>query len=157
MGTKIRMLPDNRTYVDYYKFAVAFRNGDTPTAFQLAQKIIASWDYTVDLNLKNAIMKLGVAESAEVLRTIMETISKYIEDIDIEEVVVDFAAWDTEKFLNFDEYRRTGRFDKSEPMFKEVVKWDKLTDSTEPVAFSVGATVYKAINEAYKIVVSGKN
>jgi len=157
MTNKIRMLPDNWTYGDYYKFATAFRSGDTPTTFELAQKMIVSWDYKTDLNQKNAIMKLGVAESAEVVRTIMETIGKYIEDLDISEVKVDFSAWDTERFMQFDEFRRTGRFDKTEPMFKEVITWEKLTDSKEPVSFTIGATVYKALNEAYKQIVSGKN
>ncbi len=154
---KIRMLPDNWTYRDYYKFATAFRTGDTATTFDLAHKLIMQWDYTTDLKLPNAIMKLGVAESAEVVRTVMETIGNYIEALDVEPLVVNFDAWDTEKFMKFDEFRRVGNFDKAEAMVYDVVTWEGLPEKGNDFSFTQGATVYKAINEAYKRIVSGKN
>lgn len=157
MSNKIRMLPDNWTYEDYFKFVVAFQQGDNAETFRLAQKLIVSWDYSADLNAKNAIMQLGVGESAEVIRTIMETIGKYIDDLDIKPLTVSFDAWNTEKFFQFDTDKRTGKFAKTEPMLKEVVKWDKLETATYPMSFTIAATAYKAIAEAYKQIVSGKN
>ncbi len=87
----------------------------------------------------------------------MKTLHADFEDLDIKEVVVDFKPWDTERFMQFDQYRRDGKFDRAEAMLPEVVKWDKLSTSDERVSFTVGATCYKAINEAYKQIVSGKN
>lgn len=160
MANKIRMLPDNWTYADYFAFVTAFRAGNNNETFRLAQKLIMNWDYKVDLNQENAILKLGVGESAEVIRTVFETIGKYIEALDIKAVKVSFDAWDTERFLQFDEWKRTGRFDKTEPMLLEVVTWDKLTEEYkdgEPLSFTVAATAYQAVTKAYEKVVSGKN
>lgn len=160
MSNKIRMLPDNWTYGDYYNFVLAFNSGNTREAFRLARKLIMSWDYKTDLNQENPIGKLGVSESAEVIRTVFEVIGKYIETLDIKEVKVSFDAWDTDKFLEFDEWKRTGKFERTEPMLKDVVIWDKLTEAQqgdEPLPFTVAATCYQAINKAYEKVVSGKN
>ena len=157
MANKIRLLPYNWTLKDYYDFVTAFRVGNTVETFSLALKLIVSWDYKTPLTSKNPIMKLGVAESAEVIRTVMETIGTYMEDLSIEDVEVDFSSWDTERFMLFDDMRRTGKFDKSEKMAREIVKWDSIPEGDEPFTFTVAATVYKAITEAYKQIVSGKN
>lgn len=157
MGTKIRMLVDNWTYRDYIAFVTAFRAGNTSETFRLAQKLIVSWDYSVDLNLKNAVMKLGVAESAEVVRTVMEVIGEYIDTLDVTGVEVDFKKWDTERFMKFEELNSNGKFDQSEKMLSEVIKWDKLEQATYPLSFSVMATILKAIREEYTRLVTGKN
>ncbi len=157
MGTKIRLLPDNWSYRDYFAFVAAVRSGASAETFRLAQKLIASWDYKTELSQPKAIMKLGVSESAEVIRTIMEVMSKYIEDLDTKDVKVDFSQWDTERFMKFDEARRTGRLDVAEPMLKEIVVWDKLEQATDPLSFTVASTAFKAVNDAYTLIVSGKN
>lgn len=160
MANKIRMLPDNWTYAEYFQFVTAFNAGRNREAFQLAKKLIVSWDYAVDLNREDAVMRLPVGESAEVLRTVFKTIGNYIEGLDISEVKVNFDAWDTEKFFDFDEWKRAGKFDKTEPMIKEVIKWarfDEVYEEGEPLPFTVAATAYNAISKAYEKVVAGKN
>lgn len=157
MSNKIRLLPDNWSFQDYWDYISAYRNGSNTEVMRLALKLIASWDYEVDLKQKNAIQKLGVKESADVFRTVMETMADYIENLDITEVEVNFDCWDTEKFFKFDELKRQGKFDKAEPMIAEVVTWDKLEGKAYPYTFTVAATAYKAITEAYKEIISGKN
>lgn len=159
MANKIRMIPDNWTYGDYFKFLKAFQSGNNSETFRYAQKLIMSWDYSVDLSLDNAIMKLGVSESAEVIRTVFETLSKYIDDLDISEVEVSFDAWTTEQFFQFDEWKREGKFEKTERALRDVILWEKLDKAppNEPLSFTIAAVCYQAISKAYEKVVAGKN
>ena len=160
MPNKISMLPDNWTYGDYHKFVNAFNSGNNREAFRLAKLLIMSWDYEVDLNREDAILRLPVGQSAEVIRTVFSTIGNYIETLDIKDVVVNFDSWDTEKFFQFDEWKRAGKFNQTEKMMSEVIKWDRFTEvyrEGEPLPFTVAATVYQAINKAYEKVVAGKN
>lgn len=156
MSAKIRMLPDNWTYEDYYLFVKAFQTGNTEETFRLALQLIASWDYDVPLNQPDAIMRLGVAESADVIRTVMENIGAYLEDLKTDDVKVSFDKWDTGRFMHFDQLRRDGKIRQVVAMLPEVITWDRLNVS-EPVSMTVGATCLKAINEAYKRLVTGKN
>lgn len=159
MSNKIRLLPDNWTYADYFAFVHAFQSGDSRETFRLAQQLVISWDYDVDLNQDHAIMKLGVYESAEVIRTVMQTIAEYLETLDVSPVTVNFAKWDTERFLLYDDYRRTKKFAQAEAMLPEVIQWPGyLPEVVEaPLSFTVAATAFKAINVAYTKVVTGKN
>ncbi len=161
MATKIRLMPDNWTYRDYYEFVQAFRTGKNDETFRLAKKLILSWDYDVDLQREDAIMRLKVGQSGEVIRTVFDVIGKYIENLDIKDIKVNFDAWDTEKFFQFDQWKRDGKFDKTEPLMKEVIfGWEKLETEYkdgELLSFTTAATAYHAITKAYEKVVSGKN
>lgn len=156
-AAKIRILPDNWTYEDYYNFVKAFQTGDTDTTFKLAQAVIASWDYEVDLAEEDAIGLLGVADSAAVIRTVMEKLGEYLEALDLSEVKVDFSVWNTRKFMHFDGLRRNGKIKAALEMLPEIIKnWEAFVPN-DTVSLTAGATMLQAVNEAYKRLVTGKN
>jgi hypothetical protein len=57
--------------------------------------------------------------------------------------------------MQFDQLRRDGKIRQALDMLPEIVSWDKLND--KPVTLTVGASALKAVNEAYKRLVTGKN
>lgn len=154
--SKIRMNLDNWTYKEYVDFVNAYQTGKMASTYDLAVKLIVDWDYDADLNGSDPMLELGVHESAEVLRTIMESISSYIEKLDTSVIKVDFTKWNTRRLLKFDEAKMTGKFELAQEMLSEVIIGSEI-DFSKPLLFPDGATLYKAVNDAYAKVVSGKN
>lgn len=159
----IRMNVNNWTYADFIDFTNAIRTGDNQKLFSLAAQIIVGWDYDVDLSKPDPMMELGVVESGKAIGSIFETINRVVEDLPTNDVVVDFGKWNTRKFLEFDDARRAGNIRKAERMAREIVRFVNRPvavedDAGEPELFSFedGAKVFKAINEAYSRLVTGK-
>jgi hypothetical protein len=158
MANTIRMDLGNWTYADFYAANAAIKEGDQRKAMELVHKLLIGWDYPVPLADENAMAKLPVADSAEVVRTAFTRLGAFLEDLDVSEVKVDLKPWSTETYWAFDEARRQGRVAKAERMVREVVEWDKMpTDPDEPFSFVVGATVFKAVNDKYTRIIQGKN
>jgi hypothetical protein len=158
MANTIRMDLNNWTYADFYAANAAIKDGDQRKAMELVHKLLIGWDYPVPLADENAMARLSVADSAEVVRTAFTRLGTFLEDLDVSDVKVDLKPWSTETYWTFDEARRMGRVAKAERMVREVVEWDKLPDDPdEPFSFVVGATVFKAVNDKYTRIIQGKN
>ncbi len=153
---KVRFNINNWTYEDFVKFSQATRVGDNDTLFDLAAQIIVGWDYAVDLSVSEPLMELGVIESGKVISSIFDTITKVSEDVSTEGVVVDFSKWTTRRFLEFDGLRRDGKIRKAEEMMFEIVKLDGWENKDQRLSFIDGSRAVKAVNEAYKKLVTGK-
>ena len=104
MASHITMNIAAWSYKDFNRFMEAARVGDQIIQYELAGRLIIGWDY--DEPLENGVLALGVAEGAEVLRTIMDTLNTIGEDIDITDVRVNFSTWDTRRFLEFTDANR---------------------------------------------------
>lgn len=147
---------DRWTHIDYLKWSAARARGDNRYVFSKAQDLIARWDYTVDLADPKAIYKIGVEESAEVVRTVADTLNKYIDEASFEEVKVNFRGWDTERFFEFAEAQVAGEWAKAEAMIREVATLEGV-QADKPLSFAQGVKLNKAVNDKYKKIVTGKN
>lgn len=156
MDKKIRLVLDRWTYRDYISFANAMNEGDSRKSYALAEQLIVSWDYDIPLDSDNPIGKLSVAEGARVVRTVLDTLNDFVENISIEDVTVNFDKWTTARFLEFDDARRNQQVRKVEAMLFEIASMPGAS-SDEPLSFVHGSAMIKAVNEAYKRLISGKN
>lgn len=160
------------TYQDFVDFTSALQSGNNAVLFDLAARIIVAWDYPVKLSEPEPLMELGVIESGRVVSTVFNTLSNFIEDLDTSDVTVDFGKWNTRRFLTFDEARRDGKVRKAEEMMSEIVtfkgrdpfhKVSSLGDFEDVglpeltrLSFEDGSKAFKAVNEAYSKLVTGK-
>jgi len=156
---RVRMNVNNWTYADFVAFTQAIQTGNNDKLFELAALVIVGWDYEVDLSKPEPLMELGVIESGRVVGSIFETINKAVEDLSIDGLTVNFNKWNTRRFLEFDDARRAGNIRKAEKMLHEIIELG-IADGDgefEPLSFEDGARAFKAVNEAYKKLVTGKN
>lgn len=171
MAKSVRMNVNNWTYDQFVQFTKAIQTGNNAVLFDLASLIIVGWDYDVDLSKPEPLMELGVIESGKVIGSIFDTINRAAEELSTEGLVVDFGKWNTRRFLEFDDARRDGNTRKAEKMLHEIVNiGDRVAavqsdngdgtlvqkDEYEPLTFEEGARAFKAVNEAYKKLVTGK-
>ena len=154
MATRIRMFVDNWSYGDFNAFLEAVNSGNMAVQYEMADKLLIGWDY--ETPVEDGIMALSVADGAEVLRTIFETLQVVAEDLDIDDVVVDFSKWNTKRFLEFSTAREAANHRKVERMLREVTQV-KGTASDEELSFQDGAKMMKALTETYKRLITGKN
>ena len=154
MATKIRLNIAAWTYKDFNQFMAAASVGDQATQFDLAAKLIMNWDYEVPL--EEGLLALGVAEGAEVLRTIMDVLQVIGEDIDVSDVRVNFSKWNTRRFLEFSTASRDSQYDKVVRMLHEVARLDGV-DPEEELEFQDGIKMMKAVTEHYRKLITGKN
>lgn len=152
---KIRMNLDAWTYEDYVRFMQAFNKGDNDKLSSLARKLIVSWDYSVPLDSDDAIGELGVAESAELFRTVVTVVTEQGNEIPIDDVNVDFGKWNTRRFFLFDGLRQEGKVKEAEAMLHEIAALEGASPA-EPLTYLQGSAMYRAVNEAYKKLVTGK-
>lgn len=150
----IRMYVDNWTYEDFCRFLVAAQSGNMADQYKLAEKLLIGWSY--DVPFEEGLMALGMIESAEVLRTVFETLQSIADALDTSDVVVDFKPWTTRRFLEFNEAREAHNHRRVERMVHEVTKLEGVNPD-EPLKFQDGAKMMKAITEQYKKLITGKN
>lgn len=151
---KIKIFLDNWSYEDFKNYIEAMRSGDLTTQYDLAGRLLVGWEYSVPFS--EGIMALGMVEGAEVLKTVRDMLNALAEDINIDDVVIDFSAWDTRRFLEFDRAASKGQTAKVERMLHEVASIPGVSKN-EPLAFQDGAKMMKAVQEAYKKLITGKN
>ncbi|HEB28920.1 hypothetical protein LCGC14_2881710 [marine sediment metagenome] len=154
MAIKIRMFVDNWSYNDFNTFLEAVTSGDITVQYEMADKLLIGWDY--ETPFEEGIMGLSVADGAEVLRTILETLQTVAEDLDIDDVTVDFSKWNTKRFLEFQTVRGAANHRKVERMLREVTSVEGLL-ADEELSFQDGAKMMKALTETYKRLITGKN
>ncbi len=152
--SNIKMHVDNWTYHDFNLFLQAAQDGDMVAQYELVEKLLIGWDY--EAPFEEGLMALGVAEGAEVLRTVFETISGLAEDLDTSDVVVDMSAWSTRRFLDFNQAREQANHRKVEKMLHEVATLAKVSPK-KPLKFQDGAVMMKAVTDHYRKLISGKN
>lgn len=156
MTNKIRMDLNLWSYQDYVEFLRFFQAGNTAQLFKLAARLLVSWDYEVPLSEEDPLLNLSVHDSGEVLRTINQAIQRYIDDMDVSDVKVDFGKWNTKRLLEFDAARIGGKFEKAQDMLFEIAKLEGV-ENNQPLSFPDGSKMFKAVNDAYAKVISGKN
>lgn len=154
MATKIRMFVDNWSYADYNIFLDAILSGNLTAQYEMGDKLLVSWDY--ETPFEEGIMGLGVEDGAEVLRTIHETLRAVAEDIDTDDVVVNFSRWNTKRFLEFQAASAANNYHKVERMLREVTSVENA-DPDEELSFQDGAKMMKALTDTYKRLITGKN
>ncbi len=156
MSSKIRMNLDLWSHIDYQKFVVAQTTGKGREALNAALKVIVSWDYPIDLSLPNAGGKLSVEDSADLTMTVWKTVSQQIEEMEFEDVTVDFRKWDTDRFFEFAEAQANREYAIAESMLHEVTTLEGASKSA-PLTFTQGVKMNKALNDKYRKIVTGKN
>lgn len=155
MVTKIRLDINRWSYADFLDFSKSYQAGERDTLFPLCEKLIASWDYQVPLQ-DGALLELPIAEHGKVLSTIFNTLGDYAENIDISDVKVDFGNWTAKKFYEFDDSKRAKTPDKAISMLHQIAKLEGA-DPGEELTMEQGIKMFKAVNEAYKKILTGKN
>lgn len=151
----VRMRLDAWTYADYLIFIAAMRELNFDMAFELADKIIESWSYPTPFK-PGAIQDLNSIEAMRVLRTVLDALNKFVEDIATDDVVLDFSKWPLKRFLEFNKYRENGNARKVMEMVREVAMVEGLNEDDEP-SMSQGAVMVKAVTDAMGLVLQGKN
>jgi len=154
VATKITMNIAAWSYKDFNRFMEAAQAGNQQVQYELAEKLIIGWEY--ETPLEDGILAVGVAEGAEILRTIMDAIQVIGEDIDYSDVRVNFSDWDTRRFLEFTTASRDSQYDKVVRMLHEVARLDGV-NSGEELEFQDGIKMMKAVTEHYRKLITGKN
>jgi hypothetical protein len=164
MASKIRMNLDLWDYKDYMQFVQSIRKGDGDVSYSLMQSIIIGWDYEVPLSTPDAIMELGVEESAKVFQTVTQALEAYVGNLEesASEVTVNWKGvnghngWNTRRFFLYSQMQEDGKFDKVENMMREIATMPDL-DETEPLTATQGIKMNHAIRRTYERLISGKN
>jgi len=154
VATKITMNIAAWSYKDFNRFMEAAQAGNQQVQYELAEKLIIGWEY--ETPLEDGILAVGVAEGAEILRTIMDAIQVIGEDIDYSDVRVNFSDWDTRRFLEFTTASRDSQYDKVVRMLHEVARLDGVNPGEE-LEFQDGIKMMKAVTEHYRKLITGKN
>jgi hypothetical protein len=151
----VRMRLNGWSYADYLAFTEAMRSMNLRVAFELADKIIESWGYPEPFKA-GALRKMNVEEAMRVLRTVLNTLNEFAENIDTDGVVVDFSKWSLDNFLKFNELREKGDGPKVMKMVREVAMLEDLHEDAEPT-MTQGVLMVKAVNDAIGAILAGKN
>lgn len=146
MSKKIRILLANWSFAEGTRFFKSLREGDMETVYNLAHRVIVSWDYDVPLDQDDAIFEIGVAEAVEVVNTIADTVNAWIETTDVNYIKLNLGAWKNRDFLDFERYREEGRFSLMEAKLREI--YPEMGE--KELDYPTGALVIKALGEAYK-------
>jgi len=154
VATKIKLNIAAWSYKDFNKFMEAASSGNQEEQFRLASKLILSWEY--DVPFEKGILALGVAEGAEVLRTIMDVIRVISEDLDVSDVRVNFSKWDTARFLDFMAASKESQYDKVVRMLHEVARIEGVNPGDD-LEFQDGIRMMKAVTDHYRKLITGKN
>ena len=156
MDNSIKLNPENWTYGEYIKFSGSFQGtGDSALSYELAEKLIVAWDYEVALE-EGMYGLPSINEANRVLRTVLDLVGAYAEDIMTDNVVVDLNKWNLKRFLEFDKARSEMKVNKLEALMHEVCRL-KGAKAGEPLTYPQGAMMMKAILDDYKRSLSGKN
>jgi len=156
--SKIRMALDNWTYQDFTDFVASNNTGDKKTSYRLAEKLIVEWDFDVPLSGSDPLMELSLADSSEVIRTVMNAVKNFADTIEVDHVRVDLGKWNTRKFLEFDEQLQKGNVAKIEKALREVTFHPEVDNASDkPLTFSQGVEMIGAVRTAYNKLISGKN
>lgn len=154
---KIRMLLDNWGYDDYRDFVQSVNGKSDEKTIELVQQLIVSWDYKISLDDEQAIAKLGLAESGEVLRTVTETIQKFMKELDTADYKVEFSQWTLGDYMRFDTARVSDKWRDALKQAAAIVTKDGEPVNIEGLTYPGVAAIFKAVQEAYIKVISGKN
>lgn len=156
MPKKLGLVPERWNYRDFMKFSQLSQK-DTVQAFRKAQEIIGDWGYDTPLTDENALAKLPLGEGAKVIRTILSTLGKAMEDVSIADVSVDFsrANWNTLDMQRFLDALKSSDYDTVETMVHQVAKVDGLK-AGDTLPLGDGAAMVKAIRKRYEDLMSGK-
>jgi hypothetical protein len=140
------------TYVELQQLVDHLASDDLNKALRIARRVIVAWDYEIPLTDPDPFPKLDLGQPYEVVRTILDNITKLTED-KWESVVVDFkkAGWNYGTNLAFLELRHKKDWAAIEQQLRNLVGLEK------PMSATQGAIVFKAYSEAYNKAVSGKN
>lgn len=155
MVTKIRLDVNRWSYQDFVDYITAFQTGKREVMFPLCEKLIASWDYSIPLQ-EGALEELPLVEHGKVLSTIFETVQQYAEDVDISDVSVDFGSWNAKKFYEFDDSKRAKTLDKAITMLFQIATLEGASPDQE-LTMEQGIKMFKAVNEEYRKIITGKN
>jgi hypothetical protein len=151
----VRMRLDAWTYEDYLTFSNAMRTMNLDVAFDLADKIIQSWSYPTPF-VAGALRDMNVEEAMRVLRTVLDALNAFAEDINTDEVLLDFSKWSLNRFLEFNKVRESGNSRKTMAMVREVAVVEGLEDNAVPT-MTQGVLMIKAVTDAIGAIIAGKN
>lgn len=151
----VRMRLDAWTYEDYLAFSQAMRTMNLEVAFELADKIIESWSYPTPF-VKGALRNMNVENAMRVLRTVLDALTAFAEDINTEGVVIDFSKWSLTRFLEFKKLNDESNARKCMAMVREVAMVEGLEEGAEPT-MTQGVLMIKAVTDAIGSIIAGKN
>lgn len=123
-------------------------------ALKIARKCIVAWDYEVPLSDADPFPKLDLGQPYEIVRTILDNLTKLTEER-WEAITVDFkkAGWNYGSNLAFLELRVNKDYAGIDKELRRLVGHT----GDAPMKATVGAAVFKAYSEAFNKAVSGKN
>lgn len=153
---KLQLNLANWSYRDFLNFQ-KWSARDPQRAYALAQKVISSWTYDIDVKEKDALARLPIEDAALVLQTIGNTLEAYFEQTDVSEVVVDFRAGGWNSLVIFEFQRALQEFDYSAitTMLHQVASLPNV-DPNEALPLIEGAMMVKAVTTRYGRIMSGK-
>lgn len=143
------------SYKQYNQFVAAYSQNREQEAFELALKVIVSWDYPVPLDHEDPIGELEMGQAYEILRALMEAMKQYFDKTIASEVVKVHFKWKMSRYFKFQEARQANEFDTIERMMREICEIQGA-EPDKPLNAVQGALAMIAINEAYAKVVQGK-
>lgn len=164
---KVTLNPDKLTFVEIMTLLTAISKGRLAEVYGLAQKAVVAWSYEIDHEKPDAILELGIAESSQVINTVINTLGSYAERLaeeNLEETVeVNWSgierdgkrkAWSTKDFLDFSALGEQGKWDKVERMMLQVAE---IEGAKSPLSASQGLMMKTAIQNSYAKAIQGKN
>lgn len=152
---KVVFNPRLWSYKQYNQFVQAFSAGDEQAAFDLALKIIVSWDYPVDLNGEDPLGELKMGEGFRILKSLTTLLGDYFDKEQAEDAVTVDLHWNMRRYFAFQEARQKRDYSKVEAMMREVCTIQGAEEG-KPLNAVQGALAMMALSEAAKKVMEGK-
>lgn len=141
------------SYRDLNIFMRDMTDGNFAGASERVMPIIVNWSYDTPLNPNEPFGGLNMVEGVEVLRSVMNTVAAYGDELNTDDIAVDLSHWTFSDFTSFQEALKNNAYATVERLMR------KVTDFPEGEEISAvdGMKAMLVITKLVKKVFAGKS